>query len=114
MRGAQHGQKEKLFYTAVLGTDVHGNITRVDNVLEGLAGKLTAVQEKLENTKVQLVNARAEMDAPFSRQAELEEKTSRLKELNILLNMDEKDRSLVDDEPEQDDAKSKPPQEHER
>ena len=35
------------------------------------------------------------------RQAELAEKTKRLKELNILLNMDEKDKTLMDDGPDE-------------
>ena len=39
---------------------------------------------------------------PFAREAELAEKTARLKELNILLNMDEKDKSLIDDVPDED------------
>ena len=40
------------------------------------------------------------MNAPFVKEAELKEKEARLKELNILLNMDEKDRSLIDEVPE--------------
>jgi len=92
--------KDALSHTAVLGTDVYRNFTRVDNVLDGLSAKHMIVNEELENTKVQLENARAEMESPFTREAELEDKTARLKELNILLNMDQKDRSLVDTEPE--------------
>lgn len=42
------------------------------------------------------------MNTPFAKEAELAEKTARLKELNILLNMDQKDRSLIDDVPEND------------
>ena len=44
-------------------------------------------------------SAKVQMNAPFTREAELKEKEERLKELNILLNMDEKDRSLMDDMP---------------
>ena len=54
------------------------------------------------------------MDAPFSREAELTEKTARLKELNILLNMDEKDRSLVDAEPDEPAEKPQRNREYER
>ena len=93
--------KGTLSHTVVLGADIFGNITRLDNALDGFPAKLTAVREELENTKVQLENARVEMEAPFSKKADLTEKTKRLKELNILLNMDEKDRSLVDDEPDE-------------
>lgn len=93
--------KGTLSHTVVLGADIHGNITRADNALDGFTGKLASVKEDLDNAKVQLENARAEMEAPFAKEMELEEKTTRLKELNILLNMDEKDHSLVDVEPEQ-------------
>ena len=93
--------KGTLSHTVVLGADVFGNITRMDNALEGLAGKLDAVRQELESTKTQLANAREEMEAPFSREAELQQKTARLKELNILLNMDEKDKTLLDPEPDE-------------
>lgn len=94
--------KGTLSHTAVLGADVFGNLTRMDNVIDGLAGKLDGVRSELANTQVQLENARNELAAPFAREAELAEKTARLKELNILLNMDEKDKSLIDDGPEED------------
>ena len=94
--------KGTLSHTTVLGADVFGNLTRMDNVIDGLAGKLNGVRSELANTQVQLENARSELAAPFAREAELAEKTARLKELNILLNMDEKDKSLIDDGPEED------------
>ena len=56
-------------------------------------------QNSLEETKAQLENARTELATPFAREEELAEKTARLKELNILLNMDEKDKTLMDDTP---------------
>ena len=93
--------KGALSHTVVLGTDVFGNITRLDNALENLAGSLQAEQNCLEETKGQLENARAELAAPFAREEELAEKTKRLKELNILLNMDEKDKTLIDSAPDE-------------
>ena len=99
--------KETLSHTTVLGADIFGNITRMDNVIDGLQGKLDTASEELSETQVQLENARTEMNTPFAKEAELAEKSARLKELNILLNMDQKDRSLLDDVPE-DDAPEKP------
>ena len=93
--------KGTLSHTVTLGADVFGNITRLDNALENLAGSLEAEQNRLEETKGQLENARAELQTPFAREAELAEKTKRLKELNILLNMDEKDKTLMDDGPDE-------------
>ena len=93
--------KGTLSHTVTLGADVFGNITRLDNALENLAGSLQAEQNSLEETKAQLENARTELATPFAREEELAEKTDRLKELNILLNMDEKDKTLMDDTPDE-------------
>ncbi|MGF6990524.1 N12 class adenine-specific DNA methylase [Lachnospiraceae bacterium PM6-15] len=107
--------KGALSHTIDLGTDVHGNITRIDNLFENMPDRCETVKEELADTKVQLENARTEMEAPFSKEAELEDKTKRLKELNILLNMGEKDRSAVDTAPEEtDNSRAKAPQEYER
>ena len=93
--------KGAMTHTVVLGADVHGNITRMDNVIDGIAGKLKTASAELTETQVQMENAREEMKAPFSKEDELKEKEARLKELNILLNMDQKDRSLFDDTTEE-------------
>lgn len=93
--------KGTLSHTVTLGADVFGNITRLDNALENLTGSLQAEQNSLEETKAQLENARTELATPFAREEELAEKTARLKELNILLNMDEKDKTLMDDTPDE-------------
>lgn len=92
--------KGTLSHTAVMGADVFGNITRIDNVIDGIVGKLEKVRSELADTETQMKNAKEQMNAPFAREAELKEKEARLKELNILLNMDEKDRSLIDEVPE--------------
>ena len=106
--------KGTLSHTAVLGADVFGNITRMDNVIDGLASRLETVQAELADTQTQLENARTELAAPFARDEELAEKTARLKELNILLNMDEKDKSLIDDGPEEDAPEKPRAREYER
>ena len=106
--------KGQLSHTVVLGTDVFGNITRMDNVIDGIAGKLEKVRAELAETQVQLENAKAEMNTPFAKEDELSEKTARLKELNILLNMDQKDRALIDEAPEEDVPEKPKAQEYER
>ena len=93
--------KGTLSHTVTLGADVFGNITRLDNALENLAGNLDVERAKLEEARVQLENARTELATPFAREDELAEKTARLKELNILLNMDEKDKTLIDEAPDE-------------
>ncbi len=100
--------KGALSHPVVLGADIYGNITRLDNVIDGLQGKLELTRSELINTQTQLENARVEMETPFPKEAELAEKSKRLKELNILLNMDQKDSALLDDTPDEGDDTSTP------
>ena len=93
--------KGTLSHTVTLGADVFGNITRLDNALENLADNLQIEKSFLEETKAQLENARAELDTPFAREEELSEKAARLNELNILLKIDEKEKTLMDDTPDE-------------
>ena len=86
----------------------------MDNVLDGCSEKLQKVKDERSETKIQLEKAKEEMDSPFTKEEELKEKTERLKELNILLNMDQKDKSLIDNEPEEDMAKETKSIEYER
>ena len=94
-----------LTHEVVLGTDIHGNITRLDNKLEGLETTLNNCEVKLEDTKTQLENAKGEVDRVFPQEQDYAEKSARLKELDILLNMDEKDKVLLDVEPDDVDLK---------
>lgn len=88
--------KGTLSHTTVLGADIFGNITRTDNLIDGMAQKLEAEKLALYETKTQLENAKTEMETPFAKETELKEKSGRLKELNILLNMDQKDKFIID------------------
>ena len=95
--------KGALSHTVVLGSDIYGNITRMDNRIDGIEEQLKVLNEKLADIQTQLENARTEMEAPFAREAELAEKTRRLQELNVLLNLDAKDKTLMADEPDEGD-----------
>ena len=92
----------KLRHTVTLGTDVFGNLQRMDNALEGLPIKEQACREQLSNLETQLETAKAEVQKPFPREAELNTKTARLEELNSLLNLDHKEPEIVDTEPDED------------
>ena len=88
----------QLRHTVTLGTDVFGNLQRMDNALEGLPIKEQACRERLSNLQTQLETAKAEVQKPFPREAELNTKTARLEELNALLNMDNKAPEPVQEE----------------
>ena len=92
----------QLRHTVTLGTDVFGNLQRMDNVLEGLPIKEQTCREQLSNLQTQLETAKAEVQKPFPREAELNTKTARLEELNSLLNLDHKEPEIVDAEPDED------------
>ena len=88
----------QLRHTVTLGTDIFGNIQRLDNTLGAFEERMAACAEQLENTRVQLENAKAEVQTPFPQEEELAAKTARLNELNALLNLDKKENEIVDGE----------------
>ena len=85
--------KGTLSHTVALGTDIHGNITRLDNALNGMETRLQECRERLENTKGQMEGRKGGSGKAVSRAEELWEKSKRLAELTKLLKMDEKDRN---------------------
>ena len=87
--------KGELSHNFELGSDAFGNITRLHNVLDGMAGKLSEAETKLNNVTHQLETAKLEVQKPFPAEEELKEKMERLAELDALLNMDEKDETPV-------------------
>ena len=84
-----------------LGIDALGNLTRIENELAKIPVKLEVAKTKRTETIEQLQTAKAEVEKPFAFEDELREKTERLNALNIELNLNEKDRSVMDTEPDQ-------------
>ena len=87
-----------------LGDDSHGNIVRIDNGIERFEEALADTKNSLENTEKQFETAKQEIEKPFAKEEELREKTARLDELNILLNMDKKENEIVGGEPDEGEA----------
>lgn len=87
----------QLRHVVTLGTDVFGNIQRMDNLLESLPVKEQACREKLSELHSQLETAKAEVLKPFPREEELKAKLLRLEELNALLNIDKREPEIVAD-----------------
>ena len=88
----------QLRHTVTLGTDIFGNIQRLDNTLSAFEERMAACVEQLENTRVQLENAKAEVQKPFPQEEELKTKSARLNELNAMLNLDKRENEIVDGE----------------
>ena len=89
--------KGALSHGAALGSDIYGNITRIDNLLASLENKCETVKQTLESTIQQRETAKAELGKPFAMETELKEKNKRLAELNALLNLDDKETVLLEE-----------------
>ena len=90
----------ELSHIVELGSDVHGNIQRMENMLESLPSRLSACEKALATLKEQMANAKAEVEKPFEQEQELSEKAARLAQLDALLNMDKRENAALDAEPE--------------
>ena len=90
-------------HSITLGTDVYGNITRIDNAVDNIETRLHKAEEQLENTKAQLETAKVEVEKPFAQEDELKQKMTRLTELNALLDMDKGDTPVLGGEPDEGD-----------
>lgn len=88
--------KNKYSYSIFLGSDVYGNITRINNALDNIKDKIPDEKLRVENIEKQLENAKIEVQKPFPQEELLKEKMKKLEELNILLKLDEKEKQVLD------------------
>lgn len=98
--------KNKYSYKIDLGTDIFGNITRINNCLENIEKDIPGERDELDNLQHQLENAKIEVNKEFPQEQELQEKEKRLEALNIELKLNEKDKELLGDEEEEKGEKS--------
>ena len=75
----------ELKHYVTLGTDIYGNLQRMNNTLEKMPEVRDTLQMKLSETKKQLAAAQKEVQAPFMYEEELRTKKERLDALNALL-----------------------------
>ena len=79
-----------------LGNDVYGNIRRIDNSLSDFDSYIERDKAEIEDIKKQIEVAKIEVQKPFSREDELKEKMKELDKLNISLNINEKEKQVLD------------------
>lgn len=77
-----------LQHHVTLGSDAVGCVTRVNNALNEIPKTLEVEQMRLEELNRKLEGYSKELGKPFAYEAELEEKSKRLNELDTLLNLD--------------------------
>ena len=92
--------KNKFSYSIDLGTDVNGNITRINNCLENIAKDIPTEREKLDNIMFQLENAKQEIQREFPKEQELKEKLEKLDKINAELKINDNDYEVLEDEQE--------------
>ena len=93
--------KNKFSYSIDLGTDINGNITRINNCLENIAKDIPTEREKLDNTMFQLENAKQEIQKEFPKEQELKEKLQKLDKINAELKINDNAHEMLGDEQEE-------------
>lgn len=93
--------KNKFSYSLDLGTDVSGNITRINNCLENISRDIPHEREKLDNTNFQLENAKCEIQKEFPQEQILKEKLKKLDEINAELKINDNSHEMLGDEQEE-------------
>jgi hypothetical protein len=83
-------------------------VASIPKALQGLPDSLQNCEGSLADTQAQLAAAKGEVGRPFPQEQEYKEKSLRLKEVNALLNMDEKDHAVLDASPDEGDAEPAP------
>ena len=74
--------KQNLTYSAELADDPVGNVTRINNALEGMDEKIIQHETRLARLESELKNAQEEAERPFPKEDELRQKSERLAQLN--------------------------------
>ena len=92
----------EMSHTVTMGTDVYGNLTRIENALANMPQKLEKTEERIAELERQTEQAKAELGKPFAQEKELEVKAARLAELNAALNIDEKRKEPMEKRPMKD------------
>ena len=92
----------EMSHTVTMGTDVYGNLTRIENALANMPQKLEKAEERIAELERQTKQAKAELGKPFAQEKELEAKAARLAELNAALNIDEKRKEPMEKRPMKD------------
>ena len=87
--------KGKTTHTIEVGSDPAGNITRINNVVTGLENNLKKEEQQLQSLHEKVESAKAEIMRPFPQEEELAAKLIRLREVNAMLDMDDKGADTV-------------------
>ena len=97
--------KGAMTHRAALGEDAKGNLLRLDHALAAIPKRLEDAKAHLTELEAQRDAAQAELGKPFPQEQQLREKSTRLAELNALLDLEGHEETSVVEAPV---AKEKP------
>ena len=80
--------KGEMSHRVELGTDPKGNLIRIENALSNIPHHIQLTRDNLARLRQEMADAKAEIGKPFPQEQELQEKSARLAELDIALNID--------------------------
>ena len=75
-------------YKAELSTSPVGNMVKLENLHHGISLGIEDLEKRIEQYKRDMEQSRQEYEKPFTQEAELTEKTARLNELNVQLDLE--------------------------
>jgi len=81
--------KGQMTHRAELGEDVLGNLLRIDHTLNKMPERVTVLHSQLDNLHQQMKEIQGEIGKPFPQEAELQQKSARLAELNAQLGIED-------------------------
>ena len=81
--------KGQMSHRAELGDDVLGNLLRIDHTLNKMPERVTVLRSQLDNLHQQMKEIQGEIGKPFPQEAELQQKSERLAELNAQLGIED-------------------------
>jgi hypothetical protein len=94
--------KNSLSHSVEIGSDIYGNLTRLENAINSLPKQLDKAKFNLEETKHLLTVAKEEVGKPFAQLDELRQKEAKLEELNKELSFDNNNDVSKDEQPSKD------------
>jgi hypothetical protein len=80
--------KGALKHLVILGSDVHGNITRINNTLSDIKEHLDAARQQLESAKKSMEQAKEEIEKPFRYEEQFQKQSARLLRLDRELSLE--------------------------
>ena len=95
----------KTDYKAEISTSPVGNMTRLENLCQGMAFGISELEKRIDEYERDMEQSRQEYEKPFTQEEELKEKQARLNELNVQLDLENGKTEDIESGRERDNAR---------